>query len=126
MFYLIQFTWGLLENIVALIIYLIFINKPHYKYKNAFVTSIGSNFNGNFSIGCFIFISEDKKWFDDSYDLRHEYGHCLQNLYFGPLSPFIFKIPSCIHFWICKLRNDFDHYYDFYPEAYANKLGGND
>ncbi len=96
MYHLVQWTWGLLENIIGFIVFLAFVNKPHDMYENAFRTRV--NFSASFSIGNFIFISDESE-----YTQRHEYGHSLQNLYFGPLSPILFKIPSLIHWWYINL-----------------------
>lgn len=125
LYYFVQFTWGLIENIIGFIVFLFFISKPHSMYKNSFRTSLGDRYSGSFSIGNFIFIAEDLPCSYDNYTLRHEYGHCKQNLFYGPLSLFIFKIPSVIHFWVCNFKHDFTNYYKFYPEKYANLLGGN-
>ncbi len=60
--------------------------------------------------------------------LVHEYGHTIQSVILGPLYPLAISIPSGL--W-CNLPQAADYrrknkvsYYDFYPEKWADHLGG--
>ena len=66
LFYLIQFTWGLPQNLVGLIGYLILYKKNrHERYQNAFFTLVDTDKSfGGISLGVFIFINgkKDENW----------------------------------------------------------------
>ena len=71
--------------------------------------------------GKHIFINRDT---DDMIIFRHEYGHRIQSKLLGILFYPIIFLPSYLHFiyWV-KFRNDnWDEYYNFYCENWANKL----
>lgn len=128
LFYLIQFTWALPQNLVGCIAYLILSRKyKHERFHNAFITYISKKNFGGVSIGIFIFINPDKKeaWLHDT--RIHEYGHTIQSLVLGPLFPFVIALPSVI--WcgsarLNKYRKDNDvSYYWLYCEGWANLWG---
>ena len=71
--------------------------------------------------GKHIFINKDT---DDTIIFRHEYGHRIQSKILGIMFYPVVFIPSFLHFmyWF-KFKNDnWDGYYDFYCERWANKL----
>ena len=128
LFYLVQFTWALPQNLVGLIGYLILSRKnPHERFHNAFVTYVDAKNFGGVSIGIFIFIAQKKseEWHHDT--RIHEYGHTIQSLVLGPVWPFVIAIPSTI--WcnfppIVKYRKKNDiSYYTLYCEGWANLWG---
>ena len=57
--------------------------------------------------------------------IKHEYGHTIQSRKFGPLYLLVIGLPSII--WAGCFKNYRKKYsvsyYDFYTEAWANKLG---
>ena len=55
---------------------------------------IGGNFGGA-DLGPFCIVSTNPS----RHLLNHEFGHAIQNCYFGPLFPFIVAIPSAIRYW---------------------------
>ena len=119
LYYLGQFTWGIIMNIVGLIatlFCLIFLKgKPH---KNGYgvITEVKGNWGG-VSLGIFAlcgsYNQEDKDCYDPLfyYEVRcHEFGHSFQNLIFGPLFLFVVAIPSSIRYWLDeygKLKKDY-------------------
>ena len=128
LFYLIQFTWALPQNLVGGIAYLILSRKhKHERFHRSFVTYISKENFGGVSIGIFIFINPDRneKWLHDT--RIHEYGHTIQSLKLGPLWPFVIALPSVI--WcgskrLIQYRKDNDvSYYWLYCEGWANLLG---
>ncbi len=128
LFYLVQFTWGLPQNIVGGIAYLILKNKyKHERFHNSFVTYIPHDNFGGVSLGIFIFMNPDRP--DDRvHDTRiHEYGHTIQSLILGPAWPFVIAIPSMI--WcntpkFVKMRKEQNvSYYKLYCEGWANIWG---
>ena len=80
LFYLIQFTWGLPQNLVGLIGYLILYKKNrHERYQNAFFTLVDTDKSfGGISLGVFIFINgkKDENWKHDTriHDRRENDG----------------------------------------------------
>jgi len=130
---IINCTWGVIQSIVGLIVFVYFINKPHYRYKGSIVTAnakpgfIPIKNGYGFSLGIFIFISaaiKKEQIFDDN-TIKHEYGHCLQSLLLGPLDLFIIEIPSAVWFhFFQSWRNKHNKSYSwFYPESWADNWG---
>lgn len=123
---LIQWTWGIFQTFIGLIIYKK-VNKKakkQFKYKGSTVTIFGNNWGG-VSLGKFIFYASG---YSESYrdkTLKHEYGHTIQSLILGPLYLIVIGIPSTI--WCICLRKyrkkNKINYYSFWCEAWADKLG---
>lgn len=60
----------------------------------------------------------------DENTLRHETGHSVQSIYYGPLFLLIVGLPSIILFWRKRLQNKSSSwYYEHFPENQAEKLG---
>ena len=117
---ILHFIWGLPQNIIGGIMWLIFSGKHrHKKYKNAYVCECPL---GNVSLGMFIFVS-NMNWEET---VKHEYGHTIQSMILGPLYLLVIGLPSII--WAgCfdKYRQKYGvSYYSLYTEAWADKLGG--
>lgn len=119
-FYLAQFTWGILQNLLGFIIFVFAAATGRYKRRvgRAFVCQVPFNV----SLGCFIFVV-------DSYDellIKHEYGHTLQSLILGPFYLLIIGLPSLIWagFFDEWRRKRGISYYSFYTERLANSLVG--
>ena len=119
MYYFLQWSWGLLENIVGFIVFLVMIKNKHFKYKKCIATMMSDKYGGSFSLGMFIFVSET-----NVNTMNHEYGHTIQNNMFGILKPFIVSIPSVVRFWWKSLvSHKWDDYYDIWFENHASKIG---
>ena len=86
LFYLIQFTWALPQNLVGGIGYLALRKKyKHERFNNAFITYVPHDNFGGVSLGIFIFMNPDRPA-DRVHDTRiHEYGHTIQSLLLGPV-----------------------------------------
>lgn len=125
-YYLIQFTWGILQNLIGFIIF-IKEHKTKIEFYNGSFVGLHNNLWGGISLGVFILISgnKDNNWIKNT--KVHEYGHSIQSLILGPLYLFIIGIPSII--WCnskkyIKLRKEnCISYFSFYPERWANYLG---
>lgn len=92
-YYLLQFTWGIIMNIFGLIgagIMLALGHKP-IRHGGSLMFVVGENWGG-VSLGMFTFVSNAAT----ERTRNHEFGHSLQNAVFGPLFPFIVAIPSFI------------------------------
>ena len=128
----IQWTWGILQNLIGFAIFLANRNKKHYMFRSNIVTE----WNKSHSMGCgmFIFLSNTRRHYDNVIDeklrydtLVHEYGHTVQSLLLGPLFLPVIAIPS--ETWaffkpLRKCRNE-NHisYYWLYCEKWANSIG---
>lgn len=119
LFYLLTFTYCLLQTLIGVFVYLFNIKKKHYKFHGSIITEWNSE--GSVSFGLFIFVNK----YDHTEKLRkHEYGHTIQSLILGPLWIFVIGLPSliwCSCFEKYRRKNNVD-YYSFYTESWANKL----
>lgn len=126
LYILCQCTWGALQSLCGLAVFLVNMGRRHYVYHGAIVTEWKSPYSA--SLGMFVFISEQHIG-REAYKpiLVHEYGHTLQSLMLGPLYLPAVALPSCI--WcmtpaLHKMRVKKKlSYYSFYTESWANKLG---
>lgn len=113
------YIWQLPQNLLGLL-FLLFIKgeQKHTLYGVTFYQSDG--FNGGISLGQYLILGKvyEKK-------IRHEYGHSLQSKMLGPLYLIVIGLPSLI--WSLLYGPVIPTYFDynwFYPEAWANHLGG--
>lgn len=125
MYVLLQFTWGILQNLAGLVMFLVckMLGCKSKKYKNAVATKWNNKY-GSVSLGMFLFVTDD----DDETLLAHEYGHSLQSIFLGPLFFFVIGIPSiCWAAFGDKYRKKHNKtYYEFYTESWSNELVGLD
>ena len=130
-----QFTWGIIQSLCGLVLFLLNINKKHYWYRNAVVTEWYHE--GSVSLGLFLFVEVSKRTLGKSirdlgeerttrYIIMHEYGHSIQSMILVPLYMFVIGIPSLI--W-CNVpyfnkyrKKRGKSYYSFYTEKWANSL----
>ena len=128
LFYGLQFTWGLPQNLAGAIMYLQQRkNGKTDRFHYGIVTYIDKKNFGGVSLGVFTFVCANRSeaW---THDTRiHEYGHTFQSLLLGPLYFPVVGIPSFI--W-CNLpvfakqhKADPGHYYKLYCESWANSWG---
>lgn len=128
-----QWTWGLVQNIIGLCVFIVMIKNEHTVFRYAVVTY----WDKRYSMGCGMFIFKgnhsysyysNEKNDKTNYDvLVHEYGHTVQSLILGPLFLPIIAIPSFIwasvpYFGRYRLRNGVSYYW-LYCEKWANVLG---
>lgn len=123
-----QCTFGIVQTILGLFLFLIHRKERHYMYHGAIATECKETFN--ISLGLFIFVGECKigeKTERLRKTLAHEYGHTIQSLLLGPLYLFVIGIPSwmwCNIPYFRKLRKEKNiSYYSFYTEKWADRLG---
>ena len=131
---ILQCTWGLVQTLVGLIVFLFNIRRRHYYYHGAIVTVWSSL--SSVSLGLFLFVSGAKKQIrlgadklndvPDSETVVHEYGHTIQSLFFGPAYLLIIGLPSLIWAnlpYFVKKRRSGTPYSAFWTEKSANILG---
>ena len=121
LYHILQFTWGLPQNLIGLIMYLILFKRKHFRYEKAYVR-VWKN-ETSLSMGQYLFVSEKY----NRYLLNHEYGHTYQSLYLGPLYLLLVGLPSalwCHLYGFEKFRKNRNiSYYDAPFEKNANRLG---
>ena len=132
-YWFVQLTWGIFMNIIGAIVTLfclIFLKgKPH---KNGFgvITEVFGNWGG-LELGAFSLCGNYSKDSPDFFkEVRsHEFGHSIQNMFFGPFFPFIVSIPSACRYWYQRIAIskgkvfDDDWYDSVWIEGYATRTG---
>jgi len=126
LYYIIQFSWGLLQNLIGLAYFLLTPKNKQIFFNGALVGFHGQNWGG-ISLGIFIIINGTKTEQWEKNTLIHEYGHTIQSLLLGPLYLFVIGLPSFIwcnsKYFIKKRKEKNISYFSFYPEKWANQLG---
>ena len=130
-YYPLQWTWGIIQNIVGAVLVLVHAGKPHWCYGKCVATEW--NRSDNMAMGMFIFLSKNLRGdIDDPESERsqvavHEYGHTFQSALLGPF--FLPVICAVSGIW-CNLpqfeklrREKHISYYRCYTERWANHLG---
>lgn len=124
-YYILQFTWNLLTNILGLITFLVLVLTRHEvkMFGPNIVTIVGKSWGG-LSLGIFIFTGENSK--NNFRLLAHEFGHSLQGLILGPLWLFLVGIPSSIRYNyrnIVSNKKQLPPYDSIWFEGTATKYG---
>ncbi len=115
-----QCTWGLVQTLAGLAVFLSCPGCRRSFYRGTVVTRWRRR--DGLSLGLFIFVPEG----EDPRLLRHEYGHTLQSLLLGPLYLPVIGLPSLIRAAWRRGRRRGRSYYDFYTERWADRWGGVD
>ena len=125
-YYILQWTWGLPQNLAGLAVRIFARGKPAGFYKGAAVKDWNRE-DGSMALGMFIFMCPGYGEREREYVLAHEYGHTIQSIILGPLFLPVIGLPSIL--WAslpaCRKYRQTKNvsYYRFYPEAWANRLG---
>lgn len=126
LFYILSFTWGLLFSTVGAFVILALMLTGHKPkvFHGRIYCEVGKGWGGA-EFGCFFVVCKDA----DDFLKRHEAGHGIQNIIFGPLTPFLISIPSAIRYWHRELKyhrkglNPKTAYYDIWFEDQATTFG---
>lgn len=139
LYYILNFTWGLLGNIAGVIVFLCLLPVRIPRRTTMFALAIESNLlldghktqkgvrnNWGFSLGIFFFTSAGA--YNDILINIHEFGHSCQNAVFGPFHLFLVEIPSAIRYWhrIIQQRRGktlTTKYDDIWFEGSASEIG---
>lgn len=141
----IKATWELPQNTLGAIVKKVCKATPITTYKDA--TVYYWNISGGMSLGKYIFVPfcyddtgyyittdsgvQNDVFLPTNYAenfIKHEYGHTIQSKYLGLLYLLVIGLPSLIwaQCFMWYWSREGKSYYDFYPEKWANKLGGVD
>lgn len=104
-YWILQLTWGILTTFIGFLVTLfiiLFMKKKATFHKNGYswIIEIGGNWGGLELGACALcggYSKSNPYWFDHT--RKHEFGHSLQNIIFGPFYIFIVGIPSVIRYW---------------------------
>ena len=94
-FWLLSWTWGFIMTLIGTIVmgFLRICGYEPYKNQYGWAFEIGKNWGG-LEIGPYCLVNENPS----QHTLDHEFGHAIQNCYFGPFMIFI-SIASAIRYW---------------------------
>ena len=121
-----QWTWGLPQSLLGLILAVKYRRCPHKEVGGALATLHDGDWGG-VSLGMFIFVPKGLRPEREAALLSHEYGHTFQSALLGPLYLLLVGMPSFL--WANLPRNvqkrSLRHipYEAHYPENWAEKLG---
>lgn len=136
LYVILQCTWGILQTILGLCVFVLHIRDHHFYYHGAVVTEWKGM--SSVSLGLFVFITNEPYFsekFENKIDktelterlLVHEYGHTIQSLILGPLYLIMIGIPSTLWGFLPllanKRRKEQISYFSFFTEKWANYLG---
>ena len=95
LFWILSWTWGFILTLIGFIGYSALRVTGHIPRRNQYgwFFEIGENWGG-MSIGPFCFVSRNPS----NYLLDHEFGHSLQNCYFGP-GAILIALASAARYW---------------------------
>lgn len=129
LYWIVQLTWGALLTIPGLLITsfcIIFLKGKVHKNGFSYIVEIGGNWGG-MDLGavalCGNYSNVNKRHFEHT--RRHEFGHSVQQLIFGPFLLFVIAIPSAVRYWYFRLTPNKKHQdYDYvWFEYTASKWG---
>jgi len=111
------FIWTLPQNLLGLTLIIIYGLPFKTKYKSAYIYD---KFPAEgISLGYFILFDDYEHTVSEA-DIKHEYGHFIQNLIFGPLYLLVIGIFSELNYRFHFSKS----YYNFWTEKWADRLGG--
>lgn len=125
-FFLLSFTWGIVMTLIGLAAAGVMLLLGYRPYRNVYGWAFeipGTNFGG-IDLGFICIVSENP----GEYLLNHEFGHSVQNCFWGPLFPFVIAIPSMARYWYREFKQrsgkgNKTGYYDIWFEGNASNWG---
>lgn len=96
-FWILSCTWGIIMTLIGAITALVLLITKHQpkRFGPCIYFEVGKGWGG-VELGPFFIISKDA----GLNTVRHEAGHGIQNIIFGPLMPFLVCIPSALRYWV--------------------------
>ena len=96
LYYLLSFTWGLPLTLVGGIVslLLILISYKPKRFGWGYYFEVGHGWGG-VNLGLIFLCSKNSS----RHTKAHEFGHSIQNCFFGFLMPLIVAIPSAVRYW---------------------------
>ena len=124
-YWILQYTWGLLYNIIGSLIALVVLclgGKPQ-KFHRGYIIYFGNNWGGmELGTGALVANKMGDAW--TAHTCCHEMGHCYQSALLGPLAIFLVAIPSMIRYWYREFSKKTQPSYDaIWFEDSASAIG---
>lgn len=96
-YYVLAITWGLPLTLIGGLVALVLLATGHRpkRFGWCLYFEVGTGWGG-LELGL-IFLCQKNAPYDTK---AHEFGHSIQNCFFGPLMIFIVSIPSAIRYWV--------------------------
>lgn len=127
---LLQWTWGLVQNLLGAFLFLFLNLKERGRRISYFHGALVCSWHlsGSMGLGMFIFFGNSSKDEASAHALKvHEFGHTIQSCILGPLYLFVIGLPSLawanIPYFRTRRRTHHISYFVFYPEKWANAEG---
>lgn len=120
---IILYVWQLPQNLLGLLLVLIYKPENSYSFNRARLY-YSTRMKGGISLGRYIIIRHTAMEYTGRTEW-HEYGHSRQSMFLGPLYLPVIGLPSILWAVVWQPGHG-SSYYDFYTEAWADKLGGVD
>ena len=129
---LIHCTWGIIQTLCGLVWFVVQTikrGKIEIEWVGHSFHSIMPGRSDGVSLGLFSFNGEScEDHLLEQKDIKHENGHSIQALKYGPLYLIVVGIPSLINYHNKDLdgydKQGYRKYYQVWPENNADKLGG--
>jgi len=116
---MIKYIWQLPQNLLGNLMLLFFKKKKRIEYKDVIIYKV-KGLGWGISLGSIIIVDD----LASDLTIKHEYGHSIQSLFFGPFYLLIIGIPSFTMNILTRLKIlKFENYYKRWPENWADKLG---
>ena len=130
LYLLIQWTWGILQNIPGLLLFagVLIANPKSVRDLRFFHGALVVPWKllSSMALGMFIFFGHGTRP-GAAQTLVHEYGHTIQSCILGPAYLPVIGLPSVVWAWWPSFRQarreGRRNYYEFYPERWANVCG---
>lgn len=121
------YIWQLPQHLLGLLLLCYYKPEHTYEYNGVllcYTTRMGSKgYTYGLALGRYAFIDDRPGISSDGWTEAHEYGHCRQSRYLGPVYLLAIGLPSLL--WAAWWNADRDiDYYAFFTEKWADKLGG--
>lgn len=123
---LLLFVWQLPQNLLGLILLLIYKHEKIYHKLNGKIFYFTDEMPSGISLGNYIIMNREDK--EDG--MKHEYGHSIQSRILGPIYLIIIGLPSLIGNIYDKIAHahwpygkSYKWYYNQPWEKWADKLG---
>lgn len=99
--FILNITWGLPLTLIGAIVALVLICTKHKpkRFGGCIYFNVGRSWGG-LELGLFFILDRHNV----VHTRRHEFGHSVQNMIFGPLMIPIVCIPSAIRYWYRELK----------------------
>lgn len=127
LFWTLSWTWGIIVTLIGSLIFAVLTSFGYKPFRNiyGYAIEIGEGWGG-LEMGPFCLVSKNPS----QHTLNHEFGHGVQNCFFGPFMLFI-SLASAVRYWyreyqmrvLKKSYKDLPDYDSIWFEGDATRLG---